>query len=98
MITEKNVVRHELIGLRAKITESKDPSQKSIKGTIVDETRNMLAIRQGEKIKNVEKKNCIFEIELPDGKKVEVNGKVLVGRPAERIKKKLPKKWSEIGD
>jgi ribonuclease P protein subunit POP4 len=90
-ITAENVVRHELINLRIKIAESTDPTQKGLEGRVIDETYNTLKIetRKGEKI--VPKKNCTFIFTLPDGTKVIVDGKLLVGRPEDRIKKKLPR-------
>jgi ribonuclease P protein subunit POP4 len=91
MITEKNLVRHELIGLEVEIRKSTNKSQIGIKGRVVDETYNMLVIETEKGEKKVEKKSCVFVFKLPNGKKVEVEGWVLVGRPEDRIKKKLPK-------
>jgi len=92
-ITEQNVVRHELIGLDAEITGSKDPKLIGLAGVIIDETKKMLKIRTKKGEKLVEKSICVFRVSLPSGKKVEIDGNLLVGRPEERIKKKLPKKW-----
>jgi len=91
MITEKNLVRHELIGLEVEVKKSTNKTQIGIKGRVVDETYNMLVIDTGGKEKKVEKKSCVFVFKLPNGKKVEVEGWVLVGRPEDRIKKKLSK-------
>lgn len=88
-ITEKNLPRHELIGLEAEVIESTDPSQEGIKGEILDETRNTLRIDG----KQVEKENCVFLIEIPSGKKVELEGSIITKRPAERAKMKTPSKW-----
>jgi len=90
MITEKNLVRHELIGLEVKVKKSTNKSQIGIKGKVVDETYNMLVIETKKGERMVEKKSCVFVFKLPNGKKVEVEGWVLVGRPEDRIKKKLP--------
>ena len=91
MIDEKNLVRHELIGLEVEIKESTNRNQVGIKGRVVDETYNMLVIETEKGEKMVEKKSCVFVFRLPKGKKVEVEGWVLVGRPEDRIKKKLPR-------
>jgi ribonuclease P protein subunit POP4 len=91
MITEKNLVRHELIGLEVEIRKSSNKSQIGIKGRVVDETYKMLVIETEKGEKKVEKKSCVFVFKLPNGKKVEVEGWVLVGRPEDRIKKKLPR-------
>jgi ribonuclease P protein subunit POP4 len=91
MITEKNLVRHELIGLEVEIKKSTNKYQEGIKGRVVDETYNMLVIETPKGEKKIEKKSCIFIFKLPSGKRVEVDGKLLVGRPENRIKKKFPR-------
>jgi len=91
MINERNLVRHELIGLEVEVKKSTNKSQIGIKGRVVDETYNMLVIETNKGEKMVEKKGCVFVFKLPNGKKVEVEGWVLVGRPEDRIKKKLPR-------
>lgn len=90
-ITPQNLVRHELIGLKVKVAKSTDPTQKNLSGTVVDETYNTLTIEAKGKEKKVVKSNCVFVFTLPGGTKVEVDGSVIVGRPEDRIKKKLPK-------
>lgn len=90
-ITPHNLVRHELIGLKVKVKDSTDPAHKKISGKVVYETYNMLKIETRKKEKSVPKSNSVFVFTLPDSTQVEVDGKLLVGRPEERIKKKLPK-------
>lgn len=90
-ITAFNLVRHELISLKVKVVKSTDPTQKSLSGTVVDETYNTLTIESNGREKKVVKENCVFIFTLPGGTKVEVEGNVIVSRPEDRIKKKLPK-------
>ena len=90
-ITPKNLIRHELIGLKVKIKKSTDPTLNGRSGKVIDETYHMLKIETREKEILVPKANCIFIFTLPDKTKVEVDGKLLVGRPEERIRKKLPR-------
>ncbi len=87
-ITKRNVLRHELIGLEARVVNSSDPNLIGISGTIIDETRNMLVIEQMERPKMVPKANSIFRITLPSGEEVEIEGAKLVARPEERVKKR----------
>jgi len=92
-ITPQNLVRHELIGLPIKIFKSTDPTQKGVSGKVIDETYNTLKIETKigrEKV--ITKSNAIFIFTLPDKTKVEVDGKVLIGRSEDRIKKKF-EKW-----
>lgn len=92
MRTPENLVRHELIGLKAKVVDSSNPKNVGIKGRIVDETRNILVIEKtdGKEVKLVKEEN-VFVFDL-DGERISVDGKILVGRPEDRIKKKF-RKW-----
>lgn len=88
MITEKNVVHHELIGLPAKVVESSNSLSVGISGDIVDETNHTLLIEHGSKEKRIFKKSSKIQLVLPNGKLVEVEGSLLEGRPWDRVKKK----------
>ncbi|MBI2547116.1 MAG: ribonuclease P protein component 1 [Candidatus Aenigmarchaeota archaeon] len=90
-ITPQNIVRHELISLPVRIVESTDPTQKGMHGKVTDETYNTLKIETKNKEVTAIKENCTFVFTLPDKTKVQVDGKLLVSRPEDRIKKKLPK-------
>lgn len=91
-ITPKNLVRHELIGLKAKVAESANPSQAGAEGTVTDESRQTLTIKTSKGERSFAKDQCVFIFTLPGGERVRVDGKILVARPEDRIKKKL-KKW-----
>ena len=92
-IDPKDIVRHELIGLHVKVVDSTDPSAVGLQGRIIDETRNTIVIEQKDSsTKTLVKENCKFSFEYETGKRVKVDGKLLVARPEDRIKKKL-KKW-----
>lgn len=91
--TPSNLVRHELIGLKVEVVESTDPKKKGIKGRVVNETRDTLIIEERGKEKVIPKKEAKFLFTLPNGQKVEIIGKLLIGRPEDRIKKKFRKGW-----
>ncbi len=91
-VTADNINRHELIGLDARISGAKNSSQRKIKGLIIAETRNTLTISQGKKEKTVAKSDASFIFNL-GGTSVEVEGKTLIGRPEDRVKKKSKKDW-----
>jgi ribonuclease P protein subunit POP4 len=86
-ITSQNIVAHELIGIDAKIVESKDPSLKNICGKIVYETKNMLFLHVNEKMKIIPKKVTRLALKLPDNTQFLVDGSDLVGRPEDRIQR-----------
>ncbi len=90
-ITPRNLVRHELIGLAVEIKDSKNKSQIGLKGKVVGETYSTLRIETDKGEKTIPKDIAIFIFKLPNGTKVQVDGKVLISRPEDRIKKKLPR-------
>ncbi len=98
MRTAENLPRHELIGLPVEIVESTDPNIKGLVGTVIDETRNMLIIEQNKREIRVPKKQCEFRFTLQNKDKVQVSGQLIFGRPEERLKKRLPKKWQYVTD
>lgn len=86
-LTKENLLQHEFIGLQAKVIESSNPLLKDKEGTIVDETRNTLVLEEKGKLKTLPKSEIKLRVTLPNREKVKVNGKKLVARPADRIKK-----------
>jgi ribonuclease P protein subunit POP4 len=89
-ITPNNILRHELIGLEAEVVDSKNPFQVGIKGIILDETLKTITIGfPGGRKRIVLKNQVVLRVKLPDGLTVKVDGKYLVGRPEERLKKKI---------
>jgi ribonuclease P protein subunit POP4 len=77
-------IRGEIIGLPIKVVDSLNPHLVGIAGKVADETKNMIKIETKTGMKMVEKKTCTFE--FGTGKKVD--GKRLVGRPEQRLKKR----------
>jgi ribonuclease P protein subunit POP4 len=91
-ITPNNILRHELIGLNVRVAKSTDPTIQSVRGKVVDETRNMLTIdRRGKRIL-VPKNTSSFRFGLNDGTVVEVDGSRLVARPENRLKSRV-RRW-----
>ena len=87
MQTQKNITKHELIGLRARILKSRNYANQQIAGNIIDETNHTLVIEQAGKEKRVFKKCVELELDL-SGEKIIVKGSDLEGRPWDRIKKR----------
>lgn len=87
MITPKNILRHELIGLPVEVVRASNPAQQGIAGRIVDETRNMVVIETPRGTKRIEKAHVTFRITVPDGTVVDVSGSALVSQPEKRITK-----------
>ncbi len=95
MITKKNFLRHEFIGLKTKVLESKNKENIGLQGKIIDETRKTIKIEDEKREKTIPKKNTIFEIKLPNGKEVTVKGDEIRLKPENRIKKRF-KRWKTL--
>jgi ribonuclease P protein subunit POP4 len=84
-VTPKNLLRHELIGLFAKIVESPDPTLRGISGTVVSETKNTISIRKDSIIKQAAK-GAAKKIKLQTHSGAcFISGSTLIGRPEDRI-------------
>jgi ribonuclease P protein subunit POP4 len=92
MVTPKDLVMHELIGLEARVVSCTNRQLEGLSGTVTDETRNMLTIETAKGEKKLAKQDCVFSFHLPSGEWVNVRGSLLVARPEDRIKKKF-RKW-----
>ena len=88
MVTPKDLVRHELTGLDAKVLDSTNPYQIGLSGRVVDETRQTLSLETEKGVKSLAKDQCVFLFYIPGGQKVRVEGRLLVSRPEDRVKKK----------
>jgi|TARA_B100001971_G_scaffold16936_1_gene13179 ribonuclease P protein subunit POP4 len=76
----------ELIGLEVKIVESRNRFNTGKKGKVVDETRNMLVLKDDKgKTDNYIKEENTFEFDQ-EGKKIVIKGLLLMKRPEDRIK------------
>lgn len=92
-LTPSNIINHELIGLKVKITSSKNKTLVGIKGVVIDETRNTLVVLDGGKPKIIPKNVADFEFTLPDGNVVLVKGEILIGSPEDRVKRLIRRRW-----
>ncbi len=92
MVTPKELVMHELIGLEVRVASCTNRQLVGLSGTVTDETRNMLTIDSAKGEKRLAKQDCVFSFHLPSGEWVKVKGSLLLARPEDRIKKKF-RKW-----
>jgi len=87
------VLQQELIGLNAKVVRSSHPSYMGIEGRVLDETRNTILILHKNKKKIIIKNTSVFDFTMPDGTILEIDGKAIIGRPEDRIKKRVRRRW-----
>jgi ribonuclease P protein subunit POP4 len=91
VITPRNVASHELTGLHVLVVDAFNPLHTTISGQVIDETRNLLVILTNGGVKRVQKVGTVFQFTLPDGSRVDVEGKVLAVQPERRINIRLKK-------
>ncbi|MDO8556695.1 MAG: ribonuclease P protein subunit [Nanoarchaeota archaeon] len=84
---KQQVVQQELIGCPATVVDATNKSLVGLQGKIVDETKYVLVIANGEE-KKVLKAHATFKITMKN-KTYVIKGAVLVGRPEDRLKKKV---------
>jgi ribonuclease P protein subunit POP4 len=93
MTVNPSIVQREFIGLEVKVVKSSNPHVVGISGKVVDETRNTFTILHDDERKVVIKDTSVFNFVLPDGTTVEIDGKIVIGRPEDRIKKRPRRLW-----
>ncbi|MCQ2976535.1 MAG: ribonuclease P protein component 1 [archaeon] len=97
MISSKNIFYHELIGLEIKIVDSSDSYLIGLTGIIIDETKKTFLIQTNSNLngksteKLIQKDVSVFQFKVPSGTIVEIDGKILLNRPEDRIKKRYKK-------
>ncbi len=88
-----DIIRSEFVGTKVKVAKSKHPNYVGISGKIVDETRNTFTIIQKGERKIVVKDSAVFHFNFADGTTIEINGKLLAGKPEDRLKKRIRRLW-----
>jgi ribonuclease P protein subunit POP4 len=87
------VIRQEFIGTEAKVATSTHKDYTKLSGKVVDETRNTLTLLNQGKKRVITKNSVFLHFTIPGGAVVEIDGKLLVGRPEDRLKKSLRRLW-----
>ena len=88
-----DIVRREFIGTHAKISKSSHRGNVGISGKILDETRNTFTILHDGRTKTIIKNANVFHFKFHDDTVVEIDGKILVGRPEDRLNKTIRRLW-----
>jgi len=88
-----DIIRHEFIGTEGKIAASPHVGYVGIHGEVIGETKNTFTIMHKGKAKSVIKDSAVFNFKFSDGTIVEIDGKLLVGRPEDRLKKTVKRLW-----
>jgi len=88
-----DIIRYEFIGTEAKVAKSRHHDYVGLSGKIIDETRNTFTILHEGKKKMILKESAVFHFKFSDGTIVEIDGKLLVARPEDRLKKHVRRLW-----
>lgn len=87
------VIHSEFIGTEAKVAKSRHCDYVGASGKIVNETRNTFTLLEGEKRRIIVKESAVFHFRFSDGTVVEIDGRLLTGRPEDRLKKNVRRLW-----
>jgi ribonuclease P protein subunit POP4 len=86
-INPQNIANHELIGLRVRVVDNANPSNVGLGARVVDESKNTFTIEDDSGEKVIPKAHGVFEFTLSDGRRIRLNGNLLVSRPEDRVVK-----------
>ena len=88
-----DIIRYEFIGTQAKIAKSAHAGYLGLAGQVIEETKNTLTLIHQGQPKSIIKDLAIFDFEFQDGTTVEIDGKLLVGRSEDRLKRSVKRLW-----
>ncbi|MGD6806166.1 MAG: ribonuclease P protein component 1 [Candidatus Bathyarchaeia archaeon] len=88
-----DIVRYEFIGTHGVVTASPNIDYVGVGGLVVGETRNTFLLQDEERTRSVIKDLASFDFTFNDGTVVEIDGKLLVGRSEDRLKKSVKRLW-----
>lgn len=88
-----DILRYEFIGAKGLVAASLNKNLVGVSGLVVGETRNTFALRNLGITRSVVKEAATFDFTFNDGTVVEIDGKLLVGRSEDRLKKSVKRLW-----
>ncbi len=88
-----DITRNEFIGTHALIAQSSNRDCIGITGLVVNETKQTFALLCEGKTRSIIKETATFNFTFNDDTKIAIDGKLLVGRPEDRLKKSIKRLW-----
>ncbi len=88
-----DIIREEFVGTNTVVVDSPHAGYLSLNGEVRRETRNTFLIEQQGKMKRIVKDQAVFQFKFIDGTVVEIEGRLLVGKPEDRLKKTMKRLW-----
>lgn len=93
MNVTSDIIREEFIGTQGRVARSQHADYVGIHGKVMDETKQTFVIQHEGKMKRIIKESSIFNFQFSEGTVVEIDGKLLVGKPEDRLKKTTKRLW-----
>ena len=88
-----DIISYEFIGVDGKVAKSPHEDYVGIGGKVIGETRNTFIFMSEGQRRSVIKESAIFNFNFDDGTIVRIDGKLLVGRTEDRLKKSVKRLW-----
>jgi len=88
-----DIIRYEFIGIEGKVVQSPHQDYVGLGGRVVGETKNTFTFLQEGQAKSIIKEFSVFNFKFDDGTVVDIDGKLLVGRSEDRLKKSIKRLW-----
>ncbi|MDR0373298.1 MAG: ribonuclease P protein subunit [Nitrososphaerota archaeon] len=88
-----DIIRYEFIGAKGLVTQSPNINYMGVGGLVVGESKNTFTFQNPEGTRRVIKEVATFDFTFSDGTVVEIDGKLLVGRSEDRLKKSVKRLW-----
>jgi ribonuclease P protein subunit POP4 len=88
-----DIIRYEFIGTEGKVVRSPNECYVGLGGKVVGETKNTFTFLQDGQAKSIIKEFSVFNFTFDDGTVVDIDGKLLVGRSEDRLKKSIKRLW-----
>jgi ribonuclease P protein subunit POP4 len=88
-----DIIRYEFIGAKGLVAQSPNMDYLGVGGLVVGETKNTFLFQGEGKARSIIKEAATFDFTFNDGTVVEIDGKLLVGRPEDRLKKSIKRLW-----
>jgi ribonuclease P protein subunit POP4 len=73
------------------VVQSTNMDTVGVNGRIIDESRNLFTLESCGSEKKIAKHGNTFEFRLPENDKISIAGDLIVGRPEDRVAKRLRK-------
>ena len=88
-----DIINREFIGVQGIVANSPHLDYVGVGGKVIGETRNTFTFLDEGHRRNIIKESAIFDFNFEDGTIVQIDGKLLVGRSEDRLKKNIKRLW-----